>query len=64
MKGVWALSGFLQVHTPEWLEYLTRNGYPGVTALATGVEGVIYRLEAELVLMQLAIRGLTPASLR
>lgn len=65
MKGVWALSGFLQVHTPEWLEYFTRNGYPGVTALAAGVEGAIYRLgdatvakvwgrrrEAELVLMQ------------
>lgn len=38
------MSGFLQVHTPEWLEYFTRNGYPDVKPLAAGVEGAIYRL--------------------
>jgi aminoglycoside phosphotransferase (APT) family kinase protein len=38
------LSGFLQVHTRKWLEYFTRNGYPGVTPLAAGVEGATYRL--------------------
>jgi aminoglycoside phosphotransferase (APT) family kinase protein len=38
------MSGFLQVHTSEWLESFTRQGYPDVEPLAAGVEGAIYRL--------------------
>lgn len=38
------MSGFLRTHTPKWLEYFTRNGYPDVKPLAAGVEGAIYRL--------------------
>lgn len=38
------MSGFLQVHTPEWFEYFTREGYPGAEPLAAGVEGAVYRL--------------------
>lgn len=38
------MSGFVRVHTAEWVERFTRRGYPGVTPLAAGVEGAIYRL--------------------
>jgi len=38
------MSGFLQEHTSEWLEYLSSHGYPDVKPLAAGVEGAIYRL--------------------
>lgn len=38
------MSGFLQEHTPEWLDYFSRHGYPDVEPLAAGVEGAIYRL--------------------
>ena len=38
------MSGFLQVHTPEWVEYFARQGYPDAEPLAAGVEGAIYRL--------------------
>jgi aminoglycoside phosphotransferase (APT) family kinase protein len=38
------MSGFVQEHTPEWLDYFTRHGYPDVEPLAAGVEGAIYRL--------------------
>jgi aminoglycoside phosphotransferase (APT) family kinase protein len=38
------MTGFLQVHTPEWLAYFARHGYPDVEPLAAGVEGAIYRL--------------------
>jgi aminoglycoside phosphotransferase (APT) family kinase protein len=38
------LSRFLQTHTPEWLDYFARNGYPAARPLAAGVEGAIYRL--------------------
>lgn len=53
------------VHTPGWLRWFGRRGYPAVTPLAAGVEGVIYdlgdwtvakvwlqRRRAELMLMQ------------
>ncbi len=35
---------FGQAHTQEWLECFRRRGYPRVTPLAAGVEGVIYDL--------------------
>jgi aminoglycoside phosphotransferase (APT) family kinase protein len=38
------MSGFLQVHTPEWLEYFSHHGYLDVKPLAAGVEGAIYLL--------------------
>jgi aminoglycoside phosphotransferase (APT) family kinase protein len=38
------MSGFLQEHTPEWLDYFSRHGYPDVEPLAAGVEGAIYLL--------------------
>jgi aminoglycoside phosphotransferase (APT) family kinase protein len=38
------MSGFLQEHTQEWLEYFSRHGYPDVKPLAAGVEGAIYLL--------------------
>jgi hypothetical protein len=36
--------GFLQVHTPEWVQRFVRMGYPDAEPLAAGVEGAIYRL--------------------
>lgn len=39
------MSGFLQVHTPEWLKYFSDRGYPDVKPLGAGVEGAIYLLE-------------------
>jgi hypothetical protein len=36
--------GFVQVHTPEWVERFVQMGYPDAEPLAAGVEGAIYRL--------------------
>lgn len=36
--------GFLQVHTPEWVQRFVQMGYPDAEPLAAGVEGAIYRL--------------------
>jgi aminoglycoside phosphotransferase (APT) family kinase protein len=38
------VTGFVQVHTPRWLSYFVRNGYPEAVPLAAGVEGAVYRL--------------------
>ena len=38
------MSGFLQDHTPEWIDYFTLSGYPGARPLSSGVEGAIYTL--------------------
>lgn len=38
------MSGFVQEHTPEWLDYFSHRGYPDVEPLAAGVEGAIYLL--------------------
>ena len=35
---------FTQVHSQKWLEYFADCGYPGVTPLAAGVEGVTVAL--------------------
>lgn len=35
---------FQQVHSPGWLRYFVRAGYPEVRPLAAGVEGAVYEL--------------------
>jgi aminoglycoside phosphotransferase (APT) family kinase protein len=43
------MAGFLQEHTPEWLGYFSRHGYPDAEPLAAGVEGAVYLLGNETV---------------
>lgn len=38
------MTGFVQVHTPQWLRHFARQGYTEAAPLAAGVEGAVYRL--------------------